>query len=386
MNFDIRLPGLLRIGAGVLAEAAATLSAAGSRHPLIVADGVMVQNGTVAQLQSTLAKAGIASEVFADVRPDPTNVEVELGVARYREGGHDALISIGGGSAIDTAKAIGVLVANGGEIRDYKVPAVPALQGPPHIAVPTTAGTGAEVTRFAVISDNLLEEKMLIAGPTLLPTVALVDYELSLSMPARLTADTGIDALTHALEAYMSRRANPFSDALALKAMESIWHALPIAFADPTNGNAREVMMSSATLAGVAFSNASVALVHGMSRPLGVFFHVAHGLSNAMLLPTVTRFSIKSAEERYAQCAYTMGIADRVLPASKAAQLLVDALLQRNAELKVPSPKQYGISEDRYFGLIPKMAEQALASGSPQNNPRVPSQQEIEQLYRDAWC
>ena len=385
MTYDIRVPSFLRIGAGAMVEAPSILAGLGSRNPQIVADGAMVQNGTVDLLRAALTRAGLASGVFSEVRPDPSNVEVEQGVVRYREGGHDALISIGGGSAIDTAKAIGVLLANGGKIRDYKVPALPAVEGPPHIAVPTTAGTGAEVTRFAVISDDVLEEKMLIAGPTLLPTAALVDYELSLSMPPRLTADTGIDALTHSIEAYVSRRANPFSDALALKAMESIWHALPVAYADPTCRSARETMMSAATLAGIAFSNASVALVHGMSRPFGVFFHVAHGLSNAMLLPVVTRFSVESAEERYAHCAYAVGVARRGLPAQKAASLLVDALLQRNAELNVPSPKQYGIVEERYFALIPKMAEQALASGSPQNNPRLASQQEIEQLYREAW-
>jgi alcohol dehydrogenase class IV len=226
---------------------------------------------------------------------------------------------------------------------------------------------------------------MLIAGSSLMPSAAVVDYELTMTMPRRLTADTGTDSLTHAIEAYVSRKANPFTDTLALSAMKTIWAELPAAFRRPEDRAAREGMMLAATLAGIAFSNASVALVHGMSRPIGLFFHVPHGLSNAMLLPAVTRFSAGSAPERYADCARTMGIAAQDDSDSVAVNKLVEGLFRRNEELEVPSPKSFGIPEERYMEVIPTMTTQALASGSPQNNPRIPSAAEIEHLYREIW-
>jgi alcohol dehydrogenase class IV len=294
-------------------------------------------------------------------------------------------VSLGGGSPIDTAKAIGMLAANGGRARDYKVPNEIPRTSPLHVAIPTTAGTGSEVSRFTVITDSETDEKMLIAGAPLVPNAAIVDFELTMSMPARLTADTGTDSLTHAIEAHVSRKANAFADAFALMAMKTIWAELPTAFREPGNRRARESMMLAATQAGMAFSNASVALVHGMSRPIGAHFHVPHGLSNAMLLPAVTAFSMKAAESRYAECARTIGIADRSHSDAEAGRRLVDGLFERNQELEVPSPKQYGIPEERYFSLIPTMAKQALASGSPQNNPRIPTSEEIERIYRQIW-
>ena len=227
-----------------------------------------------------------------------------------REGDYDSLVAIGGGSSIDTAKGMSVLYANGGRMRDYKVPNEIPQAGPPVVAIPTTAGTGSEVTRFTVITDTETDEKMLIAGLACCPAAAIVDYELTLTMPLRLTADTGIDSLTHAIEAYVSRRANPFADGLAKNAMGLIARNIRTACAEPDNRAAREAMMLGATTAGMAFSNASVALVHGMSRPIGAFFHVPHGLSNAMLLPEVTAFSAPAALDRYADCARAMGVAD----------------------------------------------------------------------------
>jgi alcohol dehydrogenase class IV len=253
------------------------------------------------------------------------------------------------------------------------------------LAIPTTAGTGSEVTRFTVITDVERGEKLLLAGDTLLPSAAVVDYELTLTMPARLTADTGTDSLTHAIEAFVSRKANPFTDGLALSAMKTIWRELPICFHQPGNAKAREAMMLAATQAGMAFSNASVALVHGMSRPLGAHFHIPHGLSNAMLLPAVTAFSAEAAVNRYAECARTMGLSQTHDSDQAAVDRLVRALYERNAELQVPSPKQFGIAEEQYVSLVSTMAAQALASGSPQNNPRIPTAEEIEGIYHSAW-
>jgi len=344
-----------------------------------------VRVGLAESLRQQLEKAGLACDVYSETVPDPTTEAVTAGLRAFVRGEHDALVSLGGGSPIDSAKAIGLLSSNGGHARDYKVPNEIPKNGPPHVAIPTTAGTGSEVSRFTVITDSETDEKMLITGAPLVPNAAIVDFELTMSMPARLTADTGTDSLTHAIEAYVSRRANAFADAFALAAMKTIWAELPTAFHDPGNRHARESMMLAATQAGMAFSNASVALVHGMSRPIGAHFHVPHGLSNAMLLPAVTAFSVKAGERRYAECARTIGVAEPSGSDAKAARKLIDALFERNQDLEVPSPKKYGISEERYFSLIPTMAKQALDSGSPANNPRIPTREEIEEIYRKIW-
>jgi len=385
MAFEIQIPSSLTVGGGSFAKVGSVLQRLGCKRPLIVSDRFLQRQGLVDKLSALMTEAGIESGVFADTVPDPTTKVVAAGLTAFQAGRHDSLVSLGGGSPIDTAKAISMLAGNGGTPRLYKVPNAPPKYGPPHIAIPTTAGTGSEVTRFTVISDSESQEKMLIAGSPLLPTAAIVDYELTMTMPPRLTADTGTDSLTHAIEAYVSRRANDFSDIFALAAMKTIWRQLPRAYHEPDNKDAREAMMLAATQAGIAFSNASVALVHGMSRPIGVHFHVPHGLSNAMLLPTVTAFSVQAAPRRYAECARAMGIASYTDSEEESATKLIDALYERNRELQVPSPKAFGISEEQYLSLIPTMAAQSMASGSPNNNPRIPTADEICALYRQAW-
>jgi alcohol dehydrogenase class IV len=255
----------------------------------------------------------------------------------------------------------------------------------PVIAVPTTAGTGSEATRFTVITDAVRDEKMLIAGLGALPLAGIVDYELTFSVPKRTTADTGIDAYSHALEAWVSKRATPFSDALAVSAMELIAPNLLTAYHEPQNAKAREAMMLGAMQAGIAFSNASVALVHGMSRPIGAHFHVPHGLSNAMLLPAVTRFSVPSAVARYAEAARRSGFATVSDSDERAADKLADGLAAWNAALSVPTPRGFGIAPAVWQAKKELMAEQALASGSPGNNPRVPDKGEIMALYDVVW-
>jgi alcohol dehydrogenase class IV len=385
MIAGIQIPSVLKVGGGCFAEASEVLLRLQCRRPLIVTDPFLMKNQLAQKLVEQIRGAGLSCEVFHETVTDPTTTVIEAGVRVFEFGGHDSLVSLGGGSPIDTAKGIGMLAANKGKVRDYRVPRPIPVAGPTHLAIPTTAGTGSEVSRFAAITDAETGEKMLIAGEALMPSAALVDYELTLTMPPRLTADTGLDSLTHAIESFVSRKANPLTDPFALAAMRTIWRELPTSFREPGNKQAREAMMLAATQAGLAFSNASVALVHGMSRPLGAHFHIPHGLSNAMLLPAVTAFSAEAALDRYAECARAMGIAQTSDTSRSAVDQLIRGLYLRNAELEVPSPKQYGIEEERYMALIPTMAKQALASGSPQNNPRIPSMEEIEQIYRQSW-
>ncbi len=384
MSANINLPRILRVGAGASGELAATLRELGVQCPLLVTDPFMVSQGYAGRLESQLRDAGISYGLFAESVPDPTTDSVQSALSVLASGAHDAVIALGGGSSIDTAKAVAVMAERDGPMREYKVPAV-LDSGLPIIAVPTTAGTGSEATRVVVITDTETQEKMLCMGLGLMPVAALVDYELTLSMPYRLTADTGIDSLCHALEAYVSRKSNPFTDSIALQAMRSISANIRTACAEPENRQAREAMMLAATQGGIAFSNASVTLIHGMSRPVGAHYHVPHGLSNAMLLPEVTAWSVEAAPVRYAEAARVMGLATKGESDEVALQKLLDGLRQLNRDLQVPTPASYGIDEAAWFGSLELMAEQALASGSPTNNPRVPQASEIVDLYKRVW-
>lgn len=380
-------PRLMRIGGGSVNQVAEVLAQFGLFRPLVVTDPWMVSSGTVERCLEPLRKAGIAAQVFSDTVPDPTDTVVEAGVAILKAGNFDCLIGFGGGSPMDTAKAMAILAAAppGTKMREFKVPAQADKALVPVICIPTTAGTGSEATRFTVITDTETDEKMLIAGLGALPLAAIVDYTLTFSVPPRTTADTGIDSLTHALEAYVSKRANPHADSLALSAMRLIGANLRTVWKEPRNSAAREAMMLGAMQAGLAFSNSSVALVHGMSRPIGAHFHVPHGLSNAMLLPAVTEFGLNDALPRYAEAARAIGVATRDDADQVAGARLLEELRALNQELQVPTPKAYGIAADAWEGLLPTMARQALASGSPANNPRVPTEEQIITLYRKVY-
>lgn len=385
MSAKIVLPRVLQIGAGASSEVGPILKSLGLNNPLIVTDKVMVLLGYIESLQKSLVESEINADVFDDTVPEPTVASIQAGVKQVRNGNYDCVIALGGGSPIDSAKAIAILGKYGGEMRDYKFPRIVDEPGLPVIAIPTTAGTGSEVTRVTIISDEITDEKMMCLGIGFMPTVALVDYELSISVPARTTADTGIDAMTHAIEAYVSKKASAYTDTQAIAAMKLIGPNLRKVYQNGGDRDAREQMMLGSTLAGAAFSNASVALVHGMSRPIGAAYHVPHGLSNAMLLPAVTEFSIPAAPERYADCARAIGVANESDNTEVANNKLMAELYALNKELQVPSPEEFGIEREHFFNNMQTMAEQALASGSPANNPRAPNAEEIIELYKKLW-
>ena len=385
MSAKIVLPRVLQIGAGASSEVGPILKSLGLNNPLIVTDKVMVLLGYIESLQKSLVESEINADVFDDTVPEPTVASIQAGVKQVRNGNYDCVIALGGGSPIDSAKAIAILGKYGGEMRDYKFPRIVDEPGLPLIAIPTTAGTGSEVTRVTIISDEITDEKMMCLGTGFMPTVALVDYELSISVPARTTADTGIDAMTHAIEAYVSKKASAYTDTQAIAAMKLIGPNLRKVYHNGGDRDAREQMMLGSTLAGAAFSNASVALVHGMSRPIGAAYHVPHGLSNAMLLPAVTEFSIPAAPERYADCARAIGVANESDNTEVANNKLMAELYALNKELQVPSPEEFGIEREHFFNNMQTMAEQALASGSPVNNPRAPNAEEIIELYKKLW-
>lgn len=397
--FNLSLPIQVYSGRNCFADVGRILFDWGYKKVFIVTDPVMVALGYVQALQNDLATYDIASDIYADTVPEPTVASIAPAKDRVANclvsssqkdiPPYDAIIALGGGSVIDSAKAIAIWAKYGGHMADYKVPRVVNEQGLPLIAIPTTAGTGSETTKFTVITDesahhHCKNEKMLCMGRGFLPTMAILDYKLTLSCPSRLTADSGIDALTHAVEAYVSAKATPFTDTLALRAMGVLFANLRTVYHNPHDEQAREQMMFGAFLAGMAFSNASVALVHGMSRPIGAFFHVPHGLSNAMLFPTVTQFSLSSAVERYGDVARACGMTD-TLDNTKAGHILVNELIKLNSDLQVPTLEDFGADKTFFFANVDTMADQALASGSPANNPKIPSKEEIIELYHDLW-
>jgi alcohol dehydrogenase class IV len=387
-NVRVCVPRYMQIGKGSLSQLPEILNIIGSvKSPLIVTDKQMVKFGYVKKLQEILLKAGIKSSVFDDTIPDPTDSVVLNGIDILKKNKNDAVIGFGGGSPIDTAKAIAVLSQYSKNIQDYKPPSTFDKKGLPIIAIPTTAGTGSEVTHHAVIIDTKSNnfEKISCRGEGFVPIVSIVDYELTLSKPRRLTIDSAIDTLTHGIEAYVSKKATMFSDRMALDTIRLVKENIYAVDKDPKDLKAREGLMLAATLGGLAFSNASICLVHGMSRPLGSNFKVPHGLSNAMLLPTITEFSVDHAKSRYADCSRAGNFALPDDDDNTACEKLIKGLYKLNNDFDVPSMKTFGIDEKNFESQLENMATDAEISGAPGLNPRVPSIKEMINLYGEAW-
>ena len=288
---------------------------------------------------------------------------------------------MGGGSPLDAIKAIAALLVCGGKLSDYMGKEISG-DFPPMAAIPTTAGTGSEATKFTVITDSQTDIKMLLKGESLLPDMAIVDYTNTMSSPKNITASTGLDALTHAVEAYTSKQAQPLTDALALSAVKRIFKYLPIAYNDGKNETARYEMSIAALEAGICINNSSVTIVHGMSRPIGALFHVPHGLSNAMLLCKCMDFAKDGAMERFAELSRAVGTAVAADDDETAADKFIDGLFEICKKCEVPTITEYGIDIDKFTSAIPKMASDALASGSPANTRKKVSEDDISAIYR----
>jgi alcohol dehydrogenase class IV len=381
-----QVPATIAVGAGVSASLGARVAALGATRALLVTDAFMVSSGVAARMEAYVEDAGVATTVFSGVQPDPTDENVRDGLAAFRAAEADVVVGLGGGSALAAAKMVAVASANPGPLREYmgyhRVP----NPGAPFVAVPTTAGTGSEVTRVTVITDTESQTKMMILDGHLVPTVAIVDPELSASMPRPLTAHVGVDTLTHGIEAYVSALANPMTDPLARSCIALAGRHLRRAWEVGDDLEARAGMAVAACHGGMAFANSSVCLVHGMSRPLGAVFHIPHGLSNAVLLPTVTAYSIPGAPARYAQAARDLGVAGPDHADGDACARLLDALQRLNDDLEVPRLRDLlGIDVASFDAHLEKMAGDAIESGSPARNPVVPEAHDIVDLYRRAW-
>lgn len=351
---------------------------------LIVTDEAMVKFGNVKKLTDELDKSGKAYVVFPGINSEPTHTMIDEGVRIYKEEGCDFLIGIGGGSPMDAMKAIGAVVTNGGSITEYMGKVI-EKNLPPIVAIPTTAGTGSEATKVSIITDTDRDIKMLLSDAKLMADLAVVDPIFTMTVPPSVTAATGVDALTHAIEAFTSIKAFPMTDLFAKAAVKKIFENIYEVYTNGDNLNARREMATAALEAGIAFSNASVTIVHGMSRPIGALFNVPHGQSNAILLSVCLKYIKPGAVARLAELAKVVGVFRQGMTNDEAADAFVTATLALLRTLNIKTIQDSGATEEEYFKNIPKMASDALASGSPGNTRRTPNQDDIENLYKELW-
>lgn len=380
---EFTLPGKIITGGHALTEAAPLLRELGGKA-LIVTGKHVGTSSMMEELQDTLKAEGIDFAVFDGITGEPTDLMVEEGVRMYRESACDFCIGLGGGSPLDSAKAIAAMTAAPGKITDYNGKSLNAPH-PPVAAIPTTAGTGSEATKFAVITDTQKDVKMLLKGDKLLPDLSIIDYRFSLSCSRSITASSGLDALTHAVEAYTSVKAQPLSDVYALSAVRRILRWLPEAWMDGSSQEARREMALASLEAGICINNSSVTIVHGMSRPIGALFHIPHGLSNAMLMNVCLQAVAGGALERFAALGRAVGAACDADADGKAAGEFLRRLKDICAICQIPSFREYGIEKEAYLGAIEKMAEDAMASGSPENCRKYVTREEIMELYQKAY-
>lgn len=383
MAREFIVPGQMISGSGALDMAQETLGGLGKKA-MIVTDKVMIDLGNCAKVENALKSQGVEYAIYSEIAGEPTDVMIEKGLALYKEEGCDFLVALGGGSPIDSMKAIGSLVENGGSISDYMGKVID-VKMPPMVAIPTTAGTGSEATQFTIITDTKKDIKMLLKGKVLIPSLAIIDPQFTVTAPPKITAATGLDALCHAVEAYTSRKAQTLSDTFALSAVKRIFKFLPVAFHDGKNEEARVQMSVAALEAGIAFNNSSVTLIHGMSRPIGALFHVAHGLSNAMLMKECLSFALEGAYDRFADLGRAIEVATAKDSDEEASKKFLNAVVALTEELETPTLEEFGINKEKFFEVIEKMAYDAMDSGSPQNTQRDITQADVEQMYRNLW-
>lgn len=374
-------PRRIYYGSGALEKVGGSAIKLGKKA-LIVTDEMMDRLGYVAQCKDYLRAHQVEFSTYMGIRSEPTDKYVEEALAQRKEEQCDVIVSLGGGSCIDTAKAVAVLAANPGDIGEFMGERRIAEQKPvPHIAIPTTAGTGSEVTDVTVITATKTDVKMMIKQPAFMPEIAIIDPLLTMSSPKGVTAATGVDALSHAIEAFISRKSHPMADMFALSAMRNIIPNIKPSYDDGNNVGARELMSLGSMQAGFAFSNASVCLVHGMSRPIGALFHIPHGISNAMLLPAVLEFSKEHCIDKLAMIGKMFAPEAQNLAEREYAELAVRHVKALAASLNIPNLRTWGVEEKKFQQYLSKMARDALDSGSPGNNPRVPTAEEIVALY-----
>ena len=385
LNFQMYEKVKVVYGNGAINQLGELAKFMGATKALIVADAGMIATGTVDKVKHGLENENIPYVVYDKVTPNPQLASVEEAYDILVKEECDMVIGVGGGSNMDAAKGVNILRFNEGPLLQYANGAKHFECGSGLIMVPTTAGTGSEATQFTIITDTKKDIKMLLKGKVLMPKLAIIDPQFTMTAPPKITAATGLDALCHAVEAYTSRKAQTLSDSFAMSAVKRIFKSLPVAFKDGKNEEARIQMSVAALEAGIAFNNASVTIIHGMSRPIGALFHVAHGLSNAMLMKECLGFALEGAYDRFADLGRAIGVADATDEDKAAAEKFLSAIEGIVKELETPTLAEFGIDKEEFFKVIDKMAYDAMDSGSPQNTMREVSEEQVKQIYRNLW-
>ena len=376
------LPTRNVFGEGAVQEAGDLVKSLGAKKCLIVTDRYLGQIGMADRVQGILKKAGIEACIFAVAEPNPTDKNVEAGARFYQENECNSIISLGGGSSHDCAKGIGLVAANGGQIADFEGVDKSSKPMIPLMAINTTAGTASEITRFCIITDTSRKVKMAIVDWRVTPQIAINDPELMKGMPPSLTASTGMDALTHAIEAYVSTDANPLTDAAAIMAIKMIAHYLPKAVANGNYMKARDKMAYAQYLAGIAFNNASLGYVHAMAHQLGGFYNLPHGVCNAILLPYVESYNLIGNMNRFRDVAQAMGVQVEGISVTCAAEKAIEAIKKLSRQLEIPTDlKQLGVREED-FGI---MADNAKKDVCQLTNPRTATREQVIEIYRQAY-
>ena len=368
-------------GAGARKELPEVLNRMGLKKALVCSDKGLIKVGTTKMVTDVLDEVSFAYDIYSEIKPNPTVKNVQDGVAAFKASGADCIIAIGGGSSMDTAKGIGIVITNPefADVVSLEGVAPTKHKSVPIIALPTTAGTGAEVTINYVIIDEARQAKMVCVDPNDIPCCAIVDPELMYTLPKGLTAATGMDALTHAIEGYITKGAWVMSDMYELQAIKMIAENLPIAVEEPTNPVGREGMALAQYIAAQAFSNVGLGLVHGMAHPMGSLHDIPHGVANALLLPTIMEFNMPKCVEKYGVIARTMGVDTTGMTAEEAAQAAVDAVKALSIRVGIPQTlTELGIKEEN----IPALAAQAIADVCTPGNPRDVTEAEIVELYK----
>ena len=375
------IPSVTLIGIGAHKEVPEKMKALGGKKVCLVTDKGITEAGITKQMTGLLEKGGLQVAVFDETIPNPTDKNVHDGVEFYKKNNCDSLITLGGGSSHDCGKGVGLVISNGGKIHDFEGIDKSTKPMPPYLAINTTAGTASEMTRFCIITDTSRKVKMAIVDWRVTPNMAIDDPLLMMGMPPGLTAATGMDALTHAVEAYVSLAATPMTDACALKAIEMVANSLRAAVANGQDVQAREDMCYAQYLAGMAFNNASLGHVHAMAHQLGGFYDLPHGVCNAILLPHVSRYNLIANMERFAEIAVALGENIEGLSIRAAADKALDAIQILSADIGIPSGlAELGVKEDD----LKTMADNAQADACGLTNPRCPTLDDVIQIYKNA--
>lgn len=381
MSFQLALPGISLHGYGAIADMARLVAQKNWGKALIVTDSQLAGLGLTDDLTRSLEQHAIPYALFTGVAPNPTEEQVQAGLAAFREQQCNFLIAFGGGSPIDTAKAIKILTANPGRAVDYAGVGKVSQPGVPLVAINTTAGTAAEATSNAVITDSARQVKQVIIDSHLIPDIAVDDPAVMLGIPADVTAATGMDALTHALEAYVSLGAHVLTDPSALEAIRLIYRWLPVAVEDGKNREAREMMACAQYLAGMAFNSAGLGLVHALAHQPGATHNLPHGVCNAILLPVVAAFNRSASVSRFARIAAALGVDTAGMDEETTSHAAIEALRQLAARVGIPAGfRQLGIEEKDIEGWLDK----ALADPCAPANPRTATREQVRELYLQA--